>query len=296
MTLLTDASSLPGLSAIEGGFDDIVVAEAPDAEARVRSRHLKTKARHFVNGHFLFLDSDTIVCGDLSPLTAKTADLAAVADQHRNTPALVDLEEEVFKACGWRPPRRVSLNSGVVYWRDTSAAHALAASWHEKWQTCWHVTGRHNDQQALNSAIEDGNATVIELAADYNAQLGLRPEKAFDARIWHIFASDRGRVPTFRTVFDRYWNCDAPIELSELSRLFSRPHPFSVRGPLDALVVSLLSRRRSEANLPFDDWRRLWLAGDRISAFKALGRVARFAARQRLKEFVKRWTAGAWHP
>lgn len=291
ITLLTDDRSLGALTPFRSRFDEVVVADAPDSDARVRSRYLKTAMRNLVSGDFLFLDGDTIVCGDLAPLAKTAADLAAVADQHRTTPALADVEERIYGACDWPRPSRVSLNSGVLYWRDTSAARETGTLWREKWEVCRKITGRHNDQQALNSALEEGSATCAELPAEYNAQVGLRPETAFGARVWHVFASDRRRVPTMRTVFDPYWDGRAPLYPPTISQLFFRPHPFAVDGPLDAAVVRLLARRRLDGNLTFNDWRRLWLAGERAGALAAINRAGRALVRRRAGALIKRSAA-----
>lgn len=286
VTLLTDQRTQDALktSGESIAVDAVILVDTPDVEVRLRSRYLKTCMRDAMDGDFLFLDSDTIVCGDLSPLAEIEADLAAVADQHRITPCLPELEEYIYGACGWNRPRRINLNSGVLYWRDTLEARELAQLWREKWQMSHAITGRHNDQQALNSALEDSGASFSELPGAYNAQVSLRPHFAFDARVWHIFSSDRDRVPTMRTVFDPYWDGGLPPDPADLGPLFRRSHPFAVDGAMDAYVVSLLVRNRDN-NLPFNDWRRLWLAGRRVDSFKALVRFVR----NELMKYARGW-------
>lgn len=85
-----------------------------------------------------------------------------------------------------------------------------------------------------------------------------------------------------RTVFDPYWESDTRLDQARLCPLFNRPHPFAIHGPLDAAVVRLLEHRQAESNLPFNDWRRLWLAGNRLDALKEAGRAGRVATRRML--------------
>lgn len=266
-------------------FDQLIEVDTPNGNAALRSRYLKTGMRQLVRGDFLFLDSDTIVCGELSGHLWQH-DFEAVADQHRKEAMLPDIERDVFSRCGWRPVSRFNFNSGVMFWRDSPGSRKLGKVYRKKWQESVQATGRHNDQQALNSAIEDlnGEIDVGELPAAFNAQIGLRPELAFDAKVWHIFSSDRDRVPMMAHVFEAFWHGEKTDDLEPLVR---RRHPFLVGDLSDRMVVALLRRRGDEAgNLPFNDWRRLWLAGEHGLALKRLARETRNRVSKSLRRIL----------
>lgn len=282
--ILCDPAVKPDL---ETSFDRLLGIDAPGNTPAMRSRFLKSAMRGLIEGDFLFLDSDTVVCGDLSELSKRRADLCAVSDQNRDKLELPEVEHEVFAACDWKTPSSCNVNSGVLYWRDTDASRALGEQWHRKWHESLTATGRHNDQQALNSAIEDmrHDIKVEELPAAFNAQVGLRPDTAFGAKVWHIFSTNRHRVPHMRTVFDPIWDGKQSIE--QAAPFFKSPHPFHVRDWFDAFIIESLRKRPAMlGNLPFNDWRRLWLAGDRQAGLKRLAETARRSAGRRVRSFV----------
>ena len=97
-----------------------------------RSRVLKTNLRELVSGDFLYLDTDTIICEDISELEMPGS-VCLVADAH----CLLSEQEE-----GGEPVRRMArrrgldldgcvhyYNGGVMAVRDDPAAHAFFQKW-----------------------------------------------------------------------------------------------------------------------------------------------------------------------
>ena len=46
--------------------DNFIICGTPEGEVGYRNRHMKTRLRQIIEGSFLYLDSDTLVRGDLS--------------------------------------------------------------------------------------------------------------------------------------------------------------------------------------------------------------------------------------
>lgn len=64
--------------------DDIFISDTPDGSPGYRNRHVKTRLRQIMEGLFLFLDSDTFVRGDLSPIFSLDADIAGARNHSRD--------------------------------------------------------------------------------------------------------------------------------------------------------------------------------------------------------------------
>lgn len=101
--------------------DDILVIETPAGVPGFRNRWVKTSLRRYVTGPFLFLDSDILVRGDLSPVFAVPADLAAAANH-----SLERLEDQIWSEdrdflnkMSWQTSDQVYVNGGVIFYNDT---------------------------------------------------------------------------------------------------------------------------------------------------------------------------------
>ena len=137
-----------------------------------RSRVLKTNLRELVSGDFLYLDTDTIICADLSGERPEGS-VNLVADAH----CLLAEQED-----GGEPIRRAArqrgldlggcvryYNGGVVYARDDETAHEFFRRWHETWKKT-RMPNMHHDQYSLNAVNLEMNA-IRELDGTWNCQL-----------------------------------------------------------------------------------------------------------------------------
>lgn len=87
ITLLTDTQTKGTFTDIrkeETKYADEIIAIPldPNLPAQKRSRLLKTNARNYIDGDFLFIDCDTIITRDLSVIDDLDFDLAASEDSH----------------------------------------------------------------------------------------------------------------------------------------------------------------------------------------------------------------------
>jgi hypothetical protein len=140
---------------------------------------------------------------------------------------------------GWRFDERRFLNTGVLWVRDSPAAHAFFAEWHRRWQKAA-ATGVAFDQPAFNSCVADGLARVGVLPDSDNWMIWETPRFCGRARIFHFIASlSDGRPP-------------------EDTLLFRLMNGFQRTGQLDAISVERAARQ----NLPWTHGigARRWLA------------------------------------
>lgn len=160
-------------------------------DKKQRSRYLKTSLREIVKGDYLFIDTDTIICRDLSDIDNLSCDIGAVKDKHLyldNHP-MKNLVRQWAQKVNWTIDENVYYNSGVLYVKDTKKAHALYTEWHRIWKKST-KQGLNLDQPSLGKAISETKISITEIDGSWNCQISDNGLKyLYDARIIHYFAS-----------------------------------------------------------------------------------------------------------
>lgn len=184
---------------------EVVVAQVPKEFNMVeRSRYLKTSLRLLLEGDFLFVDTDTVICRPLDEVAETEGDVCAVLDRHVRWQenSYMIFADARAKLAGIEIARGDAyFNSGVMYVRDTSAARKF----YQVWSAMWHKTlekGFHYDQIAMFQADAQCGRIIRELNGKWNCQLGgLFINYLHDAYIIHYYASsnvDRYKLYKFK--------------------------------------------------------------------------------------------------
>lgn len=195
-------------------IDKLIVAPTPEGyNAKQRSRHIKTSVRDFINGDYLFIDTDTVITKSLDAILYENemlrseneniGSIFAVPDEH------LPLSEHLFPPTG--EIKRIFnedcsdskfwFNSGVMYVRDTPEAHAFYKRWNENWTYSCFEKGNSQDQPALLKTDKEFGYVIKELPGIYNAQVALSLKYFADAAIlhwWHMdFIDNQDYSPYF---------------------------------------------------------------------------------------------------
>ncbi|WP_102343365.1 glycosyltransferase [Galactobacillus timonensis] len=188
-----------------------------------KSRLLKTSARNEISGSMLYLDSDTIICGDLSPLDKMQMDIGAVLDLHSpveswNSELVATYNARLAKLGGSISPEVSFYNGGVIYSKDTKLAHEF----YQTWQSYYIETmkqGMSTDQPGLYMTNIKYQNVIRELPPVYNCQI-----------IKQVFAF--------------------PLIIHYFSTQVSNSSSFAVRIPL--LTEELMQRVKDSDEIPMD--------------------------------------------
>ena len=174
-----------------GEVDEWLACETPPGDAAFRNRFLKTSLRQRVSGEYLFLDSDTIVRDDLSPIFRMPGDLAAAPNHSREHIAGQIWEGDLatLAEMQWAIRPTFYVNGGVMRVSESKVAHRFYGLWHEKWQASYRRLHKPNDQPALNAAIRESQIECARLPVRFNSQIGACPVTMRDAAIWHYNSS-----------------------------------------------------------------------------------------------------------
>jgi hypothetical protein len=150
-TLLTDQQ--PGRPEL---WNEVIVA----AELKGHGARAKLYMDRAPYARCLFLDTDTMVCGDLSPGFA-LLDRFDFAGEHSHS-------GHHYQVPGL-PTSFPEINSGVLFWRKGEATNKLFERWREIYDadTKKHA-GRKWDQKSLRQAVWESEARFTNLPMSYN--------------------------------------------------------------------------------------------------------------------------------
>lgn len=171
-----------------------------------RSRLIKTAIPDYVDGDFLYIDCDTVICDDLSSIAEYGYDAAGVLDGH------VMLNEHIHKnyfltrdkKLGFHGTKAAgyNINGGVILFHDTDYARSLFKAWNDAWKYSAYQKHDLHDQSALNEANFRTGLKMQLLPGEWNCQPshgGLAFLK--DAKIIHYYSSEfagKHYIPYYR--------------------------------------------------------------------------------------------------
>ena len=174
---------------------EIVVVDVPSHYSpKERSRQIKTTVRSVVDGPYLFIDTDTIICKPLDDVDSMTTDIAAVPDGH------LPLAEHAFRTSVYDTVQRVFgedirdsaywFNSGVMYVADNELTRQFYRRWNENWTYSCFQRGNSQDQPALVKTDKEMGYVIKRLPDIYNSQVALSLKYYADAAIVHFWHMD----------------------------------------------------------------------------------------------------------
>lgn len=175
--------------------EKIVVIPPQEYTKVERSRYLKTTIRSYIEGDYLFIDSDTVICDDLSDVDNFDGDICAVLDYH------LPLKEHHFydnfikaqaQHIEWTlRPSDTFFNSGVMYVRDNPRTHMLYQHWNQEWMKYRGVKYvSHADQPFLGKVNSEMEYVIKEIDGKWNCQIAANGLRYFyNAKILHYFSS-----------------------------------------------------------------------------------------------------------
>lgn len=156
-----------------------------------RSRALKTSLRRYISSTFLFLDTDTVICGDLSEIDGWHFDLGIVLDLHSHLnhhPYREGVKTSIRNMYHIEIPEGIDYyNSGVMFVKDNEKTHAFFERWHENWSKTKDLPGGFRDQQSLIKTEIDLNGFIYPMSGDYNCQILGSIQYLHTGKILHFF-------------------------------------------------------------------------------------------------------------
>ncbi len=218
----TAALATPATALLRQMATDWVVHPTGDMAPGVASRLLKLTSRSLVKGDVVFIDCDTLIARDLTPLAAHRGEFAAVEDR----PEMPDHIREFAHREGIFIPRRY-FNSGVMGMRDTPAVQAAFENALETWREKIGA-GLYFDQVFLNSALNQSDVSIEWLPPTFNAQIWSKTYHAIRPKIFHVFAEDfENRNETVLHTAAKKLKKTGAIDEEEITRFIETGNPWT---------------------------------------------------------------------
>lgn len=156
-----------------------------------RSRFLKTSIPKYVDGDFIYMDSDTVVAGSLEGIYNGIKSIGMIRDE--NLEEYGDyVKNWISGNCekiGWSDlSYEKGYNGGVLVVKRTAESEQFFDCWHKNWLECC-SKGYDRDQLALTKSNIECNYIIKEINGKYNCQIAKfesEPYKA-DVRIIHYY-------------------------------------------------------------------------------------------------------------
>lgn len=183
--------------------DEIVVVEIDAGiKAQKRSRILKTGLRNYINGDYLFIDTDTIIVKDISAIdNYQNGEIWAAWDTHtrlHNNPYKDKCIKHVNKIGGTLDGEDIYFNSGVMLVKDSCITHDFYKRWTQNYLKGYEKNVSM-DQPSLAKSNIEAKHLIRTLPAIWNCQFKHGIKYLKDAYIIHYLVTNKnnGGVPPF---------------------------------------------------------------------------------------------------
>ena len=171
----------------------LIIPVPEEYNGTLRSREIKTNIRNLINGDFLYIDTDTLICGSLEDIDKlPIKNIGMVRDCHCPTigeggVTSLKLKKDIKRLFGINISNDgLYYNAGVMLVRDNEQTHLFYTNWHENWLYCT-TKGVNTDQQS-QAYTYTALVPIVELLPDiYNSQIAWSIKYLYDAKILHFF-------------------------------------------------------------------------------------------------------------
>ena len=202
--VLSDKSTAKRIEAnaeLTAMITDLIPVDVPENyPSKEKSRYIKTNIRNLVEGDFLFIDTDTVICDSLEGIDSlpvknigMVPELHGAFKEHLTYQYTVADTQRIFGVDTSECP--YWFNSGCMLVRDNSITHEFFKKWHENWKYSAFQKGNSSDQRALLKTDYD-YGYVIECIPDvYNGQIGMSLRWFYEAKIIHFWHFRKAFTP-----------------------------------------------------------------------------------------------------
>lgn len=156
-----------------------------------RSRYIKTNLRNLIEGDILFIDTDTVITGNLEEIDRWQINIGAVQDLHcsfNKFPFAGGVRIALKKIYGISYVKKDTeyFNSGVLYIKDNSITRNFFSAWHKNWKLGL-SKGLATDQQSLIKTVNDIPHVITSISGNYNCQVLGSIQYLHTSKIVHFF-------------------------------------------------------------------------------------------------------------
>jgi hypothetical protein len=165
-----------------------------------RSREIKTSIRNLIDGDFLFIDTDTVICAPLDDVDllhvqniAMVPELHGPFKEHLTYGFVSEDTKRIFNVDVSDSP--YWFNSGCMLVRDNDFTREFFQKWNENWKYSAFKKNNSTDQRALLKTDHDYGYIIECLPDMYNCQMAMSIKYFYDAKIVHFWHMRKNFTP-----------------------------------------------------------------------------------------------------
>ncbi len=172
---------------------DLKIIDLPDDyDGRLRSRTLKTSVRNLIDGDFMTIDTDTVICGSLDEVdNLPVKNIGMVPEMHgpfKNHITYKFITNELKRIYGTDvSDAPYWFNSGCMLVRDNEFTREFFKKWNEEWKVVTFQKNASSDQRPLLKVDHDYGYIIECLPDTFNCQVALSIQYLHEAKILHFW-------------------------------------------------------------------------------------------------------------
>ncbi len=182
-------------------IDELILVDVPlNYSAKNRSREIKTSIRNLIDGDFLFIDTDTVICAPLDDVDllhvqniAMVPELHGPFKEHLTYGFVSEDTKRIFNVDVSDSP--YWFNSGCMLVRDNDFTREFFQKWNENWKYSAFKKNNSTDQRALLKTDHDYGYIIKCLPDIYNCQMAMSIKYFYDAKIVHFWHMRKNFTP-----------------------------------------------------------------------------------------------------
>lgn len=180
--LVVDSNTNESLVGFRSQIDDYIdkrnVVDVSSKYTQIqKSRYLKTNLRQLVEGDYLYIDLDTVICDDLSDIDKLSGNICATSNGNSaiKVSNSADFEYMLTKAnkMGYDFIGCEYYNAGILYVKDNDLTQAFYRDWFDYYQKCVE-RGVDMDQISFCKVNALHNNFISHMPEEWNCQIQRR--------------------------------------------------------------------------------------------------------------------------
>ena len=210
VVVMTDAPTAARINErpqLKSLISEVLVIPMPEGYNNdCRAREIKTNIRNLIDGDFLFIDTDTVICKPLDEVdNLSVKNLAMVPELHgpfKNHFCYEYTYKDVIRIFGTDcSDSKYWFNSGCMLVRDNELTRKFFADWKKNWTDSAFEKNENSDQRPLLKTDHDYGYIIECLPDVYDSQVAMSIQYFFEAKIvhfWHMrarYTSDMNYSP-----------------------------------------------------------------------------------------------------
>ena len=190
---VTDSTMTGKRRKIIDDVDEYLVIDVSDKYSKKqKSRILKTSVRNIIEGDFLYIDTDTVICGGIAAIDDEKGEIEIAYDLHVKNKESRFYMESIAMALKLgvdisEDPEY--FNSGVIYCKDTQRTREFYSEWNKSYLD---NLNNRNDMDQTPLAVENHRQgyPITRLPDIYNCQVRWGMKYFSEALVLHYLATN----------------------------------------------------------------------------------------------------------